>query len=89
MLLQLELDLFEPEYREPAHFAVYWRERLANWPGDVFYWRHARDTTGWSIACGGFFFARCLFSRGLIDRDEFKRWAWFNRRVRRWDRRVG
>lgn len=82
-----QLELFTDEYREPAHFVAHYRKRLAEWPAEIMYWRHHRESTGWSMAKGGFFFARCCFSRGVITRRQFKRMWRFRQRVKRWDRR--
>jgi hypothetical protein len=80
-----QLELFSDEYREPAHFVTYYRQALKKWPDSVMYYRHHRDSTGWSMATGGFFYARCCFSRGVITREQFRKYWKFNRRVRRWD----
>jgi hypothetical protein len=69
------------------HLFPYWRERLAEWPCEVRYWRHDRNTTGWSMASQGFSFARFLFGEGEMTRQEFRRWFKFNCRVRRWSRK--
>jgi hypothetical protein len=81
--MQLELFKVDPY----AHLFPYWKERLASWPRDVFEYRHYRNTTGWSMATGGFCFARLLFGRGQLTRDEFRRFFRLDRRVRRWDRK--
>lgn len=87
-----QLDLFPQaeiqvitQDRERLRLTDYWRERLRRWPSDVLFWRHHRDTTGWSMATQGFCFARFLFRDGLMSKVEFRRWFSLHRRVRRLD----
>jgi len=77
MMQQLELLPAHPH----EHLFPYWRSRLSRWPSEVFMWRNRRNTTGWSMACQGFAFARHLFSSGQMSRAEFRRWWRLNRRV--------
>jgi len=79
-----QIELFTLS-RSPKGLMDYWRKSLAQWPVDVFQWRHDRNTTGWSMSTGGFTFARLLFSEGKISRKTFKRFWKFNRRVVRWN----
>jgi hypothetical protein len=78
---QLELFASHPDER----LFPYWRKRLAAWPCDVFQYRNMRDTTGWSMACQGMCFARCLFRAGQMSRSEFRRWWRLERAVMRRD----
>lgn len=67
----------------------YWRSQLKDWIHDVRYYRHARNTTGWSWATGGYDFARWLFRDGAMSRAELRRYFRLHRRVMRWDRMEG
>jgi hypothetical protein len=83
----MQLELFTTfDDRKPL--LDYWRKSLKEWPANVREWRHQRDTTGWSMATGGYSFARILFMDGKITRQAYKRWWKFHRRVMRWDRRM-
>jgi hypothetical protein len=89
--MMMQLELFpQLEALEDRRFLVdYWRRSLREWLKKVWRFRHYRDTTGWSMACGGFLFAKLLFLDGKMTRKEFRRWWRFSRRVRRWDEREG
>jgi hypothetical protein len=83
----MQLELFEPEKVDQyAHLYAFWQKDLLDWPREVFAFRHSRDTTGWSMACSGFIYARMLFQCGRITRSAYRRFWKFDRRVRRWDR---
>lgn len=85
--LMMQLELFTTlDERKPL--LDYWRECLKAWPAKVREYRHYRNTTGWSMATGGFSFARRLFRAGKITRKDFKRWWKFHRRVRRWNEKA-
>lgn len=81
MTQQLELLPAHPD----EHLFPYWRDRLAEWPRHVFEYRNMPETSGWSMATQKMCFARWLFRAGQMTRDEFRRWARFNRRVLRRD----
>ena len=81
MTEQLELLPAHPD----EHLFPYWRKQLAEWPCNVFQFRNMPETTGWSMATQKMCFARWLFGAGEMSRAEFRRWARFNRRVRRRD----
>ena len=73
--------------RDPSEgLYPYWRESLRVWLDDVRFYRHIRDTTGWSMATQGLLFAECLMRHGQMTRAEFRRWWRFERRVKRWDK---
>ena len=74
-----QLQLLEKHPHEELF--PYWREQLKKWPSEVFYYRHARDCTGWSMALQGFLFARLLFGCAQMSKSEFRRWWKFNRRI--------
>jgi hypothetical protein len=82
----MQLELFTEDFRERPTLVAYWRKQLTAWPRRVFDNRHYRDTTGWSMATGGFVFARLLFGEDRLTRAEYKRFRRFHRRVSRWDR---
>ena len=88
MIQQLQFNLFPVKNpnREPT-LLPYWNRELKRWPAKVFQSRHYRGTTGWSMATGGYSFARILFSERKITRRELRRWWKFYQRVMRWDRR--
>lgn len=79
MSAQLELIATHPHEK----LWPYWRERLQEWPGEVWRWRHSRGTTGWSMATQGYGFAQFLFRDGQISKQELRRWWRFDRRIRR------
>jgi hypothetical protein len=68
------------------HLYPYWRERLKNWIKEVYGFRHARYTSGWSSATQGFFFAELLHRECQISESEFQRYARLDKRVQRWER---
>lgn len=82
-----QMELFKVDCRM-RHFR-YWKDQLRKWPREVFEWRHHRNTTGWSMATGGFSFAEFLVDAGEMNVAEFKRWQRFARRVARWDLKGG
>jgi hypothetical protein len=81
---EVQLDLFKKDQYE--HLLPYWWQKLKEWHRDIFQWRHRRDTTGWSMATGNYFFATALFRHGQINRKQFRRYWKFNRRVTRLDK---
>jgi len=83
-----QLELFTEEYREPAHFVEHYMKRLSEWPAEIMCWRHHRESSGWSMATGGYSFARSLFFNRKITRRGLRRWWKFHQRVMRWDRRA-
>lgn len=85
MILGDQLDLIPVGKYE--HLYSYWRDRMDQWICDVRRFRHAQNSTGWSMACQGFSFALHLFACGQMDRAQFKRYWSFNRRVQWWDKR--
>lgn len=66
---------------EWEHLYPHWRESLQHAIRDAFYFRHARNTTGWSYAIGGISFAESLFRHGQLTREEFRRYFVFFRRT--------
>jgi hypothetical protein len=87
-----QLELFAPadtltEGPPPPPNCAHWFKQLRQWPAEVFNWRHATNTTGWSVATAGLSFAIMLHRAGNLDTEEFRRYCKFNRRVRAWDRR--
>ena len=82
----MQLELFEPEKVDQyAHLYAHWEKDLGDWHREVFEFRHFRNTTGWSMACSGFIYAKMLFQSGKITRNAFRRYWKFDRRVRRWN----
>lgn len=80
----MQLQLFTVDPCE--HLFPYWRGRLERWPAEVFRWRHYRYTTGWSMCCSEYSFARSLFCHGQITRRQLRRYWRFDRRVMRWEK---
>ena len=80
----IQLELFKRDEKE--YLFPYWRESLRRWVCDVYQWRGYPYTTGWSMACQGYMFARLLYSHGQLSRSELRRYFRFDRRVQRWDR---
>ena len=78
-----QIEFFQKDEKEELF--PYWREQLKEWPGEVFSWRHRRNTTGWSMCCHALMFARLLYRHGQMDKKEFKRWWKFDIRVMHWD----
>jgi hypothetical protein len=78
-----QLDLLPKDDWE--HLFPYWRDSLKSDINDAFYFRHARNTTGWSSCRGGISFARFLFRHGQMTKNEFCRYWKFFRRVERWE----
>lgn len=68
---------------EHAELFPYWRESLKSWVADALYYRHARNSTGWSMVLQGFLFARLLARNGQLSRVDFRRYWRFNRRIQR------
>lgn len=58
--MSAQLELLAPPPANHRH----WRESLKRWPGEAFHWRHARNTTGWSMVRQDFIFAELLFRAG-------------------------
>jgi hypothetical protein len=83
-----QLELFTDEYRDPANLVARYRKLLTEWPAEIMSWRHHRESSGWSMATGGYSFARSLFFNRKITRVELRRWWKFHQRVKRWDRRT-
>ena len=82
----MQLELFEPEKPDQyAHLDAHWMNDLKRWPGEVFEFRHHRNTTGWSMSRGTFIFAKFLLCRGKITIKQFRRYWRFHRRVQRWN----
>jgi hypothetical protein len=79
----LQGELFKRSQYEELY--PYWREQLKQWIIDAWHYRHARHTTGWSMATQGFMFARRLYAEGQISKDQFRRFFRFHRRIRHWD----
>lgn len=70
-----------------THLFPYWREQLTQWPKEALYYRHHRNCTGWSMALGGYDFARMLFRHGQLSREQLRRYWRFNRRLWRMEGR--
>lgn len=69
-----------------ADLHPYWRAQLKQWVHNALYYRHARGTTGWSMATDGYDFARWLFRDGQLSRGELKRYFRFNLRIQRMEK---
>lgn len=69
-----------------AHLWPYWRGQLKSWIEDAYYYRHSRESTGWSMATEGFMFARLLYGDGQLSREQFRRYCRFNRKIQRIER---
>ena len=78
---QMSLGITSPY----EHLYSYWRERLKDWVSEVYRFRHARYTTGWSMATQGFFFAEMLHKEGQLSTNDFERYARLDKRIQRWE----
>jgi hypothetical protein len=77
---QLQLDLSLGQHPE---LHQYWRTQLRSAIKDAWIYRHARNTTGWSMACQGNAFAIMLHTEGQMTAGAFQRYNRFFTRIQR------